>query len=162
MVTNVGFDAALLATTGYALWRGGSPERCTALAFIAAVIFTRVAVSSAQSRFSSVEVGIFCVDVVMLFGLTAIALRAERFWTLWVAALQLIGAAGHAVKLVDPTLIRWAYAFALAFWSYPMMLVLAVGTWNHQRRLARDGVDKSWSNFSGRWGLGRRPGPPAS
>jgi cytochrome c-type biogenesis protein CcmH/NrfF len=62
----------------------------------------------------------------------------------------LIGTAGHTVKLVDPVVIPRAYAFVLALWSYPMLLLLVAGTWNHQRRLARFGVDKSWSSSSGR------------
>lgn len=66
--------------------------------------------------------------------------------------LHLIGTAGHAVKAVDPHVIPKAYAFILAFWSYPMLLLLVAGTWNHQKRLAKYGVDKSWSHFPSRSG----------
>ena len=31
-----------------------------------------------------------------------------------------------------------------------MLFLLVLGTWNHQRRLAKFGVDKSWSSSSGR------------
>ncbi|HEX6375201.1 MAG TPA: hypothetical protein VFZ91_05730 [Allosphingosinicella sp.] len=31
-----------------------------------------------------------------------------------------------------------------------MLFLLVLGTWNHQKRLAKYGVDKSWSSFSGR------------
>jgi hypothetical protein len=86
----------------------------------------------------------------MLVALFALALSAERLWPLWVTALQLIGTAGHAAELASPEVIREAYAFVMAFWSYPMLALLAFGTWNHQRRLARFGVDKSWSSSSGR------------
>lgn len=55
--------------------------------------------------------------------------------------------------------MRWGYAFALAVWSYPMLFLLVLGTWNHQRRLTRSGVDKSWSSFSGRSDRQRRAGP---
>lgn len=117
--------------------------------------------ASKASLYGSVEVGVLVVDVVALLAFLVLALRAERLWPLCVTALQVIGAAGHAVKLVDPQIIPSAYAFALRFWGYPMMLLLVFGTWNHQRRLAKFGVDKSWSSSSGRWDR-RPPAGPTS
>lgn len=155
MPNYVFFDALFLACCIYALWQGGAPERIGATIYLMGVLFTQVAASGAASRFSSVEVGIFVVDVAMLLALLGLAVCAERFWPIWVTALHAISTAAHAVKLVDPDVIRWAYAFALAFWSYPMLFLLALGTWNHQKRLARNGVDKSWSTSFGRWD--RRP-----
>lgn len=159
MVTNLFFDVVLLACCSYAFWKGGSPEKVGAWIFIGGVLFTRLAVSGAATRYSSIEAGVLIVDVATLTGLLVLALRADRFWPLWVAALQAIGAAGHAVKLANPEVIRWAYAFALAFWSYPMLALLAFGTWNHQRRLAKFGVDKSWSSSSSRSGTRPPSGP---
>jgi hypothetical protein len=65
------------------------------------------------------------------------------------------------VKLVDPTLVPSGYAMAMALWSYPMLLLLVLGTFNHRRRLARNGADPSWSNSSGRSATRRPPGPTA-
>jgi hypothetical protein len=161
MVTNLFFDLFLLVCCGYAFWRGGPPERVGASIFVAAVVFTRIAVSGAATRYSSIEAGVVIVDVATLLALVVLALRANRLWPLWVTALQAIGAAGHVVKLMDPNVIRWAYAFALAFWSYPMLALLALGVWNHQRRLAKFGADKSWSSSSDRWDRRRPPGPIA-
>ncbi|MFL6845355.1 MAG: hypothetical protein ACJ8ER_10800 [Allosphingosinicella sp.] len=56
-------------------------------------------------------------------------------------------------------MIRMAYAFVLAFWTYPMLLMIVLGTWNHQRRLAKFGVDKSWSSSSDHWDRRRPDGP---
>jgi hypothetical protein len=107
-----------------------------------------VAASAPGVRFGSVEVGVFLVDLAAFLVFLGLALRAERHWPLWVAALQAIGTAGHAAKLVDPAVIPVAYAFVLAFWVYPMLLLIVMGTWQHQRRLAKFGVDKSWSSSS--------------
>jgi hypothetical protein len=52
--------------------------------------------------------------------------------------------ATHFIKLVHPDVIRVIYAFAMAMWSYPMVLLLALGTWRHQRRLKRQGYDLDW------------------
>src|SRR3954462_1711496 len=154
------FYGILLASCIYAAVKGGGPEKSVAAIYAISAILSSEFVSGRSVRFGSVETGVFIVDLAMLVALAVIAFRANRFWPLWVTALQAVDAAGHAVKLIDPTVIRPAYASILALWSYPMILILVIGTWAHRRRLARDGVDKSWSSFSGRWGLGRRRGPP--
>jgi hypothetical protein len=129
---------------------------------VGAVALTQLAVAGATSRFSSVELGILAVDVVMLLGLLGLALRAERFWPIWAVAFHLISTAGHAVKVVDPAVLRWGYAFALAMWSYPMLALLAIGTWNHQRRVKRTGVDVSWSSSFDRSAATPAPLPTGS
>lgn len=156
---NIAFDLLLLTCCGYALWKGGAPERITAAIFLAGVALTRFAASLGAQRWSSLEIGILLVDSAMLLALLAIALKADRFWPMWVVALHLLATAGHAVRLADPTVMRWGYAFALAFWSYPMLVILAGGTWCHQRRLARQGTDRSWSPSFGRSAGRRRAGP---
>jgi hypothetical protein len=143
------YFAILLACWAYSLWRGGGPEKVGASIIGIGSILSEALVSAAPIRFSGVEMGVFAVDVATLVACVALALVAERFWPLWVAALQLIGTAGHAVKLVDASIIRLAYAIILAFWTYPMLLLIVVGTHRHQVRLARAGGDKSWSTFFG-------------
>jgi hypothetical protein len=154
------FNALLFGCFFYALRRGGGPEKAASTIIVVGSLLSGFAVSDMAHRFSSLEVGVLAADIGTLIGLLLVALFAERYWPLWVAALQTIGTAAHAVRLADPTVLRWAYAFALAFWSYPMLLLIIAGTWRHQKRLRLHGVDKSWSSFSGRWGLGRRLGPP--
>ena len=129
----------------YALLRGGLPERIGATILVIGSQLTWAAASAGAARFESVETGVLLVDVGALLAFLALALRADRFWPLWVAALQILGTAGHAVKFTDPEVIRRAYAFILAFWSYPMLSLLVLGTWRHQRRIVRFGADKSWS-----------------
>jgi hypothetical protein len=152
----------LAACCLYAALRGGTPEVVGGTIIGVGSLLTFVALlSSMADLYGSIEVGVFVVDVVALMAFLALALRAERLWPLCVTALQVVGTAGHAVKLVDPQILPSAYAFALRFWGYPMILLLVLGTWNHQKRLARNGVDKSWSSSSGRWDR-RPPGGPIS
>lgn len=140
----------------YAQLKGGVPERIGATIMALGSSLTMVAISSRTARFGSVELGVVIVDLVALVALIILALRAERFWPLWLTALQIIAIAGHAVKAAEPGTIPKAYAFAMAFWSYPMLLLIALGTWRHQQRLARNGADPSWSTSFGRSG----PAPP--
>lgn len=143
------YNVLLVACWAYALRRGGPPERIGATILAVGSFLTAAAVSRSTTSYRSVETGILIVDLLCLVAFLALALRADRFWPLWVAALQIIGTAVHAVKFVDPDIIRRAYAFILAIWAYPMILLLVAGTRRHQQRLSRFGIDKSWSSF--RW-----------
>jgi hypothetical protein len=141
----VTYDLLLVGCCAYALRRGGAPERIGTLIMAAGSLLTVAAVSGGHSSFRSIEFGILVVDLLCVIAFVLLALHAERFWPLWVAAFQIISTAGHAVKYVEPDIIGRAYAFLLAIWAYPMILLLVVGTWRHQQRLARLGIDKSWS-----------------
>ena len=146
MATNVlVYLILLMSCWAYALWRGGTPERIGATILAVGSFLTAAAIGSGRGSFQGVEVGVVLIDILCSLAFVALALRADRFWPLWLAALQVGGTAGHAVKFIDPNIIPRAYAFMLAAWAYPMLVLLFAGTWRHRRRLARFGVDKSWS-----------------
>jgi hypothetical protein len=128
------FWAFLLFTCGYALWRGRKYEQLSALIFIAASLVSVAAREPLHQRYLGIEVGDLVVDLVVLGALTAIALRSDRFWPLWVAGLQLTISMSHLLKAVQPDLVPLAYAAAERFWSYPTLLILFVGAWRQHRR----------------------------
>lgn len=126
--------ALLIAICGYAFWRGRSDERVVAAVCLVASVVTPFAVAPLQSRFSSVEFGVLAVDIVVLAFFVAVALRSARFWPLWISGLQLTTTMAHLMKAIELDLVRYAYGAAASFWSYPILLILAVGTWrSHQR-----------------------------
>jgi hypothetical protein len=143
------FYVLLLACCGYALLRGGGPERIGASFYAVGTGLTILARGEAAIRYGSLEVGPLIVDLAALISFLVLALYARRFWPLWMTAFQAIGTAGHLAKLADPEMIRWAYAFLLGIWSYPMLLLLALGTWRHQQRLKHFGSDPAWSPHNG-------------
>lgn len=151
------FIALLVLATGYALARGGAPEKVAAGLFLAAFVASMLVQSQFPVRFYGVELGVFIVDCAMLAALLAVALRAERFWPIWMTGLQAVAVAAHLAKMANPAVIPWAYAAMLAFWSYPMMAMLAIGTWRHRQRMAAFGADRSWSSSSP---PSRDAGPP--
>ena len=140
------FNVLLIAICGYASWRGGGPERFVAALYLVAAVTTRTAWLAGTSRYANVEWGLFAIDFLMLLALTALALKADRFWITPAASLQLIMVGIHISKMVYPGFLGWAYAVTSNFLSYPMLLLLAVGTWRHQRRSKTSGADPSWSN----------------
>ncbi|MDB5581673.1 MAG: hypothetical protein JWR80_6849 [Bradyrhizobium sp.] len=140
------FDALLVASCGYALWRGGPPERIAGGSLALAYIATLASYSSLRTRFFGIEPGVFAADIVLLVILTGVALRADRGWPFVLAALQLDTVGAHVFRMLNIEMIRVTYALMIAFWSYPMLLTLAIGTWRHELRVRRDGGDRSWSS----------------
>lgn len=138
------FNALLLGSCFYALLRGGAPERIVALSLFTAYAATLRAYSAPPSRFDQVEVAVLTVDALLFCALAAVALRADRFWPLAVAGLHLATVGTHVVKFFDVNMIRVTYAVMIAMWSYPMLFILAIGTWRHRRRLKAHGHDKAW------------------
>lgn len=130
------FLLALVAL--YALLRGKRDERHVGLIFVIGVIATELVLPPARERFASVETRLMFVDLAVFAGFLWVALRSERFWPLWMAGLQLTTILGHVLKAIDVELFARAYAAALVFWAYPMLLILAVGTWRNQRRTRRE------------------------
>lgn len=129
------FRALLLFSCGYALWRGRSDERIVALVCLGATLASRVAFSPISIRYNSVETGLLLIDLAVLASFIAVALRSHRFWPLWVAGLQLTTSMAHLMKAMDEHLLPIAYGAAIALWSYPILIILAIGTWRgHQRR----------------------------
>lgn len=124
----------LAAVSAYAFWRGRSDERWTAAVCVLASVISVVLLGPARARYSDVELGVLIVDLLALGGFTWIALQSERFWPLWVSGLQLTTSFGHALKALDPGLIPFAYGAALRSWSYPILIILAIGTWRGHRR----------------------------
>ncbi len=52
------------------------------------------------------------------------------------SGLQLTTGIGHFLKAMEPGLVPIAYATALRFWSYPILLILAIATWRAHHRSA--------------------------
>jgi hypothetical protein len=138
------FNLLLLLASGYAIWRGGLPERIVGVSLLLAGLLTRLAYQPFAGRFVSVDWGVLAIDVVLLAILLAVALFADRFWPLWLAAFHALGTGAHLVRGVDYGIEPVAYAILLAAWSYPMILLLAIGTARHARR-KREGAARDWS-----------------
>lgn len=128
------FRLLLIATAIYAFIRGGRDERLTAAICIVGAVVTHIVISPLHQRFQGVETAVMVVDLAVLAGFVAIALRSDRFWPLWMAGVQLTTVMGHAMKQVDSALLPRAYAASLGFWAYWTLAILAVGVWRHHRR----------------------------
>lgn len=147
---NYHFLALLVLSTLYALWAGGGPERVGAAVYAVSVAATHLIMSAHRQNWLNLEVGVFIVDAVTFLAFIPIALRADRFWPLWVSAFLGLGVLGHLGRLAEPGTLWWAYAVVLTIWSYPIVLLFALGTFLHRRRVKLYGADRSWVSSSSR------------
>jgi hypothetical protein len=131
------FAPLLVAVCVYAWLRGGPDERMAAAICFAGTAATMFAISPLRQRYAGVEEGLMLVDLAVLAGFITVALRSKRFWPLWIAGLQLTTSIGHMLKGVDQDLLPRAYGAALQFWGYPILLILAIGTYRSHQRLRR-------------------------
>ncbi len=139
------FAILLLLVSGYAMWRGGAPERAVGASLLAAYVATLFSHSEFAVRFTQVEVGVLFIDTLLMIVLAVVALRADRGWPFLLAGLHLTTVGTHAVRMIEPSMVEVTYAVMLSMWSYPMVLALGVGTWRHRRRLLANGHDRDWS-----------------
>jgi hypothetical protein len=128
------YNILLFGACGYALLRGTREARIVAIGFFAGSFATLGLRSQLGGGYESFETGVFVVDVLDLLVFTYAALISNRFWPLWVSGFQLTTSFGHVFKVIDPDLMPFAYAAALRFWGYPILIILAVGTWRQHRR----------------------------
>ncbi|WP_404373718.1 hypothetical protein AB5I39_08575 [Sphingomonas sp. MMS24-J45] len=137
------FLAFWLFVCGYALWRGGAPERAAAAVFLLAFPASRVAFLTGW-HFHGLAVGVLLVDLAMLLPLVWIALRANRQWPIPMAAMQMLGLAGHFLKLAEPSMLPLLYWLGRIAWAYPMLVLLALATLRHVNRERRLGAEPPW------------------
>src|SRR5919112_5784779 len=116
MLSPLAYYSVLLIVCGYAFLRGRRDERAAAATCIVATIATHIMTSPVVTSFSRVETGVFLVDVLALIAFTAVALRSDRFWPLWLAGFQLTTLLSHLLKALQLDLMPQAYAAAARFW----------------------------------------------
>lgn len=151
----------LALVTLYAFWAGGGPERVGAAVYALSVPVTHLTLLASSQHWRNLEIGVFIVDATTFVIFILIALRADRFWPIWVSSLLGIALLGHLGRYVMPDTYWRAYARVLAMWSYPILALMVTGTFLHRRRLKLFGVDRSWRSSSDRSGPALPPAPTA-
>jgi hypothetical protein len=122
------FWILLFAVCALAAIRGRTDERVAAAACAIATLITHFILGPLRLKYMTVEPGLVLIDAAMLATFFTLALRSSRFWPLWVAGLQLTLSMAHLMKAIDFGLMPRAYAAAAVFWSYPILVIILIGT----------------------------------
>lgn len=138
------FLVFLAVAAGYALWRGGGPERTMAAIALTMVGGDQFLHAFVPPSFASLDTGHLAID---LFGATStilLALFAHRFWPMCMAVLHMVPILAHTSRILDMDLLPAAYLTmqVATSWAVPPILILA--TWRHRRRLARGEKEPCW------------------
>ena len=136
------FYLAAAAAAAYAWRRGGQPERATAAMLIVAAVATGLVPTVPGVTFATVVWPLLAIDVLLLAGLTIVALVADRYWPLYFCAVHLMAVAIHGVRAYDADILPSVYARLGGELAYPTLVILVVGTWRHRRRSPE--TDWSW------------------
>jgi hypothetical protein len=129
-----------------ALLRGGKPER-----FCAAIIaFGMIADRVSQAHFDYGDFVRFSaprlvLDSIQFAGFLYVALYANRFWPIWVAAAQAVAITGSFAPLAYQSGHTQAYWALTQLPLILQLLALGVGTQAHYRRVSRVGRYNCWS-----------------
>lgn len=138
------FLTAFTLIIGYALWRGGAPERAGALVFILMALFQYSGRLFFDRVFSTVDVFGVVTDLLAFSGFTLIALQANRIWPLFIAAMQLLSCASHFGREVSSKVEPLVYSVLIAGPTTVALVILLIGTMAHQLRIKRGAPLPSW------------------
>ena len=139
------FLGLTLCATSYAIARGGPPERLAAVLFLLGVAASAtLGLFEMPGSFASVPARLVLIDIVWALLFTLLAVRANRLWLVPFAACQVVAALVHVTRLLFPAMIPTSYAFLTMIWSWPMIALLAGGTFAYRRRLAAGSVIAHW------------------
>lgn len=74
---------------------------------------------------------IFAIDIIALLALLYLTIKSDRFWPMWASAFQLLAVTIHTVVMIAPDVTPWAFATGAVFCAYPMLLALALGSFEN-------------------------------
>lgn len=127
-----------LAIVFVAAWRvGGKPERSVASVYlfmlvmdlIGAILLNDVGAGLRQSQIYRAF-----LDFAALIAVANVALRYDRWWTLWVGSVQLIAVTAHVLTLVGLSIHPLVYGVMERWPTWIAITLTGLGTWRHYRR----------------------------
>lgn len=121
------FNSALVCILLYVVTWGGRAGRFGASFAIVATLFTYVGLGDAEP-YRHFNFLIFAGDIVLFIGFVYIAIRSNRWWPIWAAAMQLNGVSAHLVAALSSSHLSEVYYRMTSLWGIPILLIMALGT----------------------------------
>lgn len=111
---------------GLQFWRGRSPERIAAMAFVVAMLATPLVDGF---HINGVRWGVALLTVGLFGTLVWLSLVVQRWWLIAAAGVQLLAIATFVVALLNPEIQVWAsVSFRIVVWA-ELMLIGLFGVW---------------------------------
>ena len=144
MSRQAAFLVLLVASSLYAIARGGRPEQIGAVTLLVGAIASLWVVHPRGARFYHLETGILMTDMAILGVFLWLSIQSSRFWPIWITAFVAAEVIIHLAFLIAPKVNWLAYMDATALWSWAAQTILILATWRHRQRVKTLGVDASW------------------
>jgi hypothetical protein len=139
LILDISFGLLWIACCIYAFWRGGWEGRWTGTLFFVAALLSPLAGGYAR-QFGMKNIGLLSVDASLLLALCVIAARTNRYWPLWLVGLHSLTVCAELVALIDGRPLAGAYEALQAFWSIPVLSIMAYGVLLDRREDQRQHV----------------------
>ena len=132
--------ALLLLVAFFALKKGGKPERHVVLVLcgmhLANICYAVIA--GQWTDYGATPWFRITLDFAGFALILAIALRADRWWPLWVSGVLLLAVLAHLLRVIDADLPPLVYA-VMERWPFWIAIILTgIGTYSHTRRARID------------------------
>ena len=138
--------AFLVGVAASALRWGAGPERASALALLYLEFIDQAyhAIFGPGVELASLDLGHAMIDLTTGGAMLGIAVVANRMYSLWIGALQIIAIQAHVARDLVSEITPLAYAIMYVAPSYFQIALLAAGIWAHRKRRRIYGTYRSW------------------
>lgn len=132
-------QALLILVVFIAAWRAGDkPERYVASTYFAMLIVSTINALAigrqSDTDYTDLHNLRFVLDCSALAGVVFVALRYDRWWTLWVGSVQFIAVTAHLLRALALPMPPIAYAVMERWPVWMAVMITAIGTYLHRKR----------------------------
>lgn len=110
---------------GWAIWRGGWPERLVATALLVNALVSPLTQTHPLSR--APEMAMFVLDSAFTLLVLFTALKSDRWWPLFCCAFAFLGALTHLAQHLNIDVDQFVYMTAIVLWNYLVVFAIAGG-----------------------------------
>lgn len=127
---------ALAIAIALAWLKGGGPERAAAAAVGSMYVLDPIyhALWGQVTVYEHLNVGHLVIDLIAWVWMIGIAVKANRWWTIWLASAQTISVLSHFLRQATSIMHAWVYAAMGRGPSWLEIALLLLGTGLYQRR----------------------------
>jgi hypothetical protein len=119
------FWLLLILCCGFAALAGGKSGQVGSIMMIAATIATwSVELSSSWAQ---THIPVMVIDMMLLFGLYALALRSSAYWPIWATGFHMLTIVGHVATMIMPDFRLGIYWRFSSVWSVLVMMSMVIG-----------------------------------
>ena len=128
-----------------AAWRvGGKPEKHVATIYVSMLVMDllgAILLDDFGAGLRQSQNYRLLLDISALIAVAIVAVRYDRWWTLWVGSVQLIAVIAHVLKSIGLSIHPLVYGVMERWPTWIAIALTGLGTWLHCRKSSRTELD---------------------